>query len=233
MITRHVVSALTGRQAPIELPFTMRTEEVMAGPEAHYNGYAHAFAGMGIQFMLMSSLEAGIAILLQRQRGLWKRLRAAPLSKNMLLGSRALSGALISLMVLMVLFMFGALVFGIRVQGSMAGFLGVCVASALMSSTFGLLVAALGKTPEATRSLSIFVILVVVMLGGAWVPSFLFPTWLQQVAAVSPAKWSVDGLDATIWRGLGIDAAILPIAALLGFSVTFGALAVWRFRWEE
>ena len=35
------------------------------------------------------------------------------------------------------------------------------------------------------------------------------------------------------WRGLGFDAAIVPIAALLVFSVLFAAIAIWRFDWEE
>src|SRR5262249_35601241 len=130
------------------------------------------------------------------------------------------------------LFSFGALVFGVRIEGSAVGFVGVCVASALMASCFGLLIAALGKTPEATRGISIFVTLVIVMLGGAWVPSFLFPRWLQNLAAVTPVKWAVDGLDATLWRGLSLEGALAPMGALVGFALGFGALAVLRFRWE-
>jgi ABC-2 type transport system permease protein len=70
------------------------------------------------------------------------------------------------------------------------------------------------------------------MLGGAWVPSFIFPQWLQRITVVMPARWAVDGLDAVVWRGLGFEAAIVPIAVLLLFSVVFGVLAVTRFRWE-
>jgi len=72
-----------------------------------------------------------------------------------------------------------------------------------------------------------------VMLGGAWVPAFIFPDWLQRVTLVIPVRWAVDGLDAMTWRGLGLDAAILPTLVLLGFSVLFGLLALARFRWEE
>ena len=35
------------------------------------------------------------------------------------------------------------------------------------------------------------------------------------------------------WRGLGLDAALLPIAAMLAFSAAFTAIAIWRFEWEE
>jgi len=216
----------------ITMPYEVRQEAVTAGTGIQYNGYAHSFAGMGVQFILFMGIDVGVGLLLQRQRGLWKRLRAAPLSKSLLLGSRAFSAALISAFILAVIFAFARVVFGVRIEGSAAGFLGVCAAFSVMTAFFGLLIAALGKTPEATRGLSIFATLILVMLGGAWVPSFIFPPWLQKLTVVVPTRWAVDGLDAMTWRGLGFSAAIMPITVLLGFSVLFAVLAVTRFQWD-
>jgi hypothetical protein len=42
-------------------------------------------------------------------------------------------------------------VFGVRIDGSHAGFLLVAIACSIMAATFGLLISALGKTPAATR----------------------------------------------------------------------------------
>src|SRR5207253_11307955 len=122
-------------------------------------------------------------------------------------------------------------VVGVRTAGRRAGFLGICASFALMTAAFGLLIAALGKTPEATRGLSVFVTLLMVMLGGAWVPTFIFPEWLQKITVVIPTRWAIDGLDAMTWRGLGFSAAAAPIGMLL-FAAFFGTLAVLRFRWE-
>ena len=71
-----------------------------------------------------------------------------------------------------------------------------------------------------------------VMLGGSWMPSFLFPSWLQQVTVFIPTRWAVDGFDAMTWRGLGLDAAVPAIAALCLFSLLFFSLAQWRFNKE-
>ena len=78
-----------------------------------------------------------------------------------------------------------------------------------------------------------FAILIMVMLGGAWVPTFIFPAWLQQATLVVPARWAVDGLDAMTWRGIGLSGAVGPVAALLGFAALFAAIAASRFKWEE
>jgi ABC-2 type transport system permease protein len=48
-----------------------------------------------------------------------------------------------------------------------------------------------------------------------------------------PTRSAILGLAAMTWRGLGIDAALAPIAVMLAFSAVFAAVAAWRFEWEE
>ena len=215
------------------IPFTTREVESGSKPDAKYNSYAHSFAGMGVQFILLMGVDMAIGLLTMRRFGLWKRLRAAPLSRTKLLGSRIASTALIAVIVFAVIYAVAMVVFGVRIDGSALGLAAVLIAFALLTATFGLLIAALGKTPEATRGLAILATLLMVMLGGAWVPSFVFPAWLQTVSLIVPTRWAIDGLDAMTWRGLPASAAAGPVAVLLGFSVVFAVIAVWRFEWEE
>jgi ABC-2 type transport system permease protein len=123
--------------------------------------------------------------------------------------------------------------FGVRIDGSIVGFIGVGITFAVLTASFGLLVAALGRTPEATRGLAIFVTLIMVMLGGAWVPSFIFPEWLQKLSLFVPTRWAVDGLDAMTWRGQDFSAALAPIGVMLAFSAVFAGLAIMRFDWDK
>jgi ABC-2 type transport system permease protein len=223
----------TGRQGGITIPYTVKAEALTSGENLAYNGYAHSFAGMGIQFLFFAMIDLGVGILLERERGLWKRLRSAPVSRLSLLAGKAVSGSLIALISLLVSFAFAIVVFKVRIHGSVAGFLLVAASCAVMACTFGLLIAAVGRTPGATRGVAILAVLMMVMLGGAWVPTFVFPAWLQRLTLVVPARWAVDGLDAMTWRGLGLEAAVTPALVLLGFAALFGSLAFVRFRWEE
>jgi ABC-2 type transport system permease protein len=216
----------------LTIPFQTRDEAITSGGNVAYNGYAHSFGGMGIQFILFMGLDVGITLLMLRRTGLWQRLRAAPLSRTMLLGSRTVSASLTAGFILAVLFTFARLVFGVRILGSFPGFVLVCAAFSLMTAAFGLMIAALGETVEATRGYSVMATLVLVMLGGSWVPTFVFPKWLQKLTVVVPTRWAMDGLDAMTWRGLGFSAALAPIAVLLLFTLLFGAIAVMRFRWR-
>jgi ABC-2 type transport system permease protein len=225
-------SAASGMR--LQVPYDVKeTEAKSTRTDAQYNAYSHAFAGMGVQFILFMGIDLGIKLLTTRRMGLWQRLRAAPLTRAFLLGSQLASGAIVAAILFTIIFAVGMIVFGVRVDGSAVGFVGLIVAFALMTASFGLFIAALGRTPEATRGLAIFATLVLVMLGGAWVPSFVFPQWLQTVSLTMPTRWAVDGFDAMTWRGLGFDAAWLPIVVLIGFAIAFGAIAAWRFDWDE
>jgi len=230
-VIRTVASTAGG--ARLTLPYVAREDAAIARPENKYNSYAHSFAGMGVQFVLLMGVDLGVGLLLMRRMGLWMRLRAAPLSRGTLLGSRIVSCALIALVVFAIVYAAAIAVFGVRIDGSIAGFVAVLVAFAFLTGSFGLLIAALGRTPEATRGLAILATLLLVMLGGAWVPSFIFPEWLQKLSLFVPTRWAVDGLDAMTWRGLPFHDALLPVAVMLGFATAFTVLAIWRFAWDE
>jgi ABC-2 type transport system permease protein len=211
----------------LSMPFVTTDQAMSAGPK--YNGYAHAFAGMAVQFILFMGIDAGIGVLTAQRQGLWNRLLASPITLNTVLAARATSSALIAFCLLLFIFVVAGLFFQVQIAGSVWGFLGVGLCFALVTATFGLLIAAFGKTPEAARGMATFATLIMVMLGGAWIPSFLFPQWLQSLTLAVPTRWAVDGLDAMTWRGLSLDAAWGPMLAQLGFAALFGALALWKF----
>lgn len=216
------------------MPFTLRNEETVESPSesSGYNAYSHAFGGMTMQFVFMAAIDWGVAILLDRQRGLWRRLRAAPLSRGTLLAGRAASSTIIAVATLAICWGFSMVVFHVQVSGSWLGFIALNFALALFAACFGLLIAALGKTPEATRGIAIFVVLILVMLGGAWMPSFVFPEWVQKITLIIPARWAMDGFDAMTWRGLGWHSALAPVTMLLGCALACALLTRCFFQWE-
>ena len=193
---------------------------------------AHIFAGMTIQGILFYAVEAAMNLLRDRSRGIWKRFRAAPLSRITLLAARIASGTLICLLIAAAVMLFGVLVYGIRIHGSIPGFLLILFMTALMSATFGLLIATIGRTEQQSRGLAILGVLIIVMLSGAWFPSFMMPKIVQQFGVILPSRWSIEGLDSMAWRGGGFTDALAPSLALLIFSVVFATIAVARFRWE-
>jgi ABC-2 type transport system permease protein len=220
-------------QRGLSIPYVVATRAVTSARSVPYNGYAHSFAGMTTQFILLAGIDAGIVLLLARERGIWQRLRSAPLGKSQYLLARIISTALIGLFQFTLIYTAAIAIFQVRIGGSFIGFAALAVALCVLNAAFGLMLAAIGRSAAATRGIAIMATLLLVMMGGAWVPSFVFPKWLQQASLALPTRWAVDGLDAMTWRGLGLDAAVAPILVLGATATVCIAIANWRFRWEE
>lgn len=219
-----------GAARGLSMPFTTADQQLSSGiAEQGYNAYAHAFAGMGVQFILFMGIDMGIGILLARRSGVWNRLLAAPVSLTQVLLARAASGAIIAFALLCVVFAVAVFGFGVHIA-SLPGFIGMALCFGVLTASLGLVIAAFGKTPEAARKIAMFAILVMVMLGGAWMPSFLFPQWMQTLTMAVPTRWAIDGLDAITWRGMDAVAAAPAMGVQLGFALVFGLLAVWKFK---
>lgn len=217
----------------LSIPYEVKATAVAARENSTYNSYAHAFAGMAVQFILFGGIDAGILLLLTQKRGIWQRLRSAPLRRGEFLLARTLATTLISLFQFAVIYLAAVGLFQVRIEGSLPGFLAIAVAFCLLNAAFGLMLATLGKSAATTRGLAMMVTLLLVMVGGAWVPAFVFPKWLQSASLGAPTRWAVDGLDGATWRGLPFDAAVAPTLVLLASAACCLGIAIWRFRWEE
>jgi ABC-2 type transport system permease protein len=217
----------------LSVPYTLASTPVAARDNTPYNSYAHSFAGMAVQFILFAGIDAGVLLLLTRERGIWQRLRSAPLSRGEFMLARALATTIISLFQIAVIYLAALLLFKVRVEGSWPGFLAVVISFCLLNAAFGLMLATLGRSASTTRGLAMMATLLLVMIGGAWVPAFVFPRWLQSASRYVPTRWAVDGLDGATWRGLPFDAAMPPTLVLIGSAALCLVVAIWRFRWEE
>jgi ABC-2 type transport system permease protein len=134
---------------------------------------------------------------------------------------------IIALALIAVTFGFGAVFFGVRISGSVAGFVLMALAAALLSASTGLLVAALGGNEGRARTVAILVILTLSLLGGLWLPSFLLPGWARKLALGLPTTWAARGLEGVTWQGMTLADAWPCALALVGFSAAFLAVAWW------
>jgi ABC-2 type transport system permease protein len=214
-------------------PFTTEPVPVTGTAHARFNSYSHSFSGMTLQYLLFWGMESGLLLLRERSRGVWLRVRAAPVPLAAVVLGKAAATGLIALLQVLATFGFGYLAFGVRVTGSPAGFALVAVAAGGLAASTGLLVAAVGGTEARARSVSILVILGVSMLGGLWLPAFLLPGWARDVALALPTTWAMRGLDAMTWQGRGFLAGLASAAAVAGFAAAFLAVAVLRLAAAE
>jgi ABC-2 type transport system permease protein len=204
-----------------------------AAAQASWSGAAHDYAGFGLQGLLFFAIESAVGLARERRQGIWKRLRSAPVPPWVFVLSRGINSTLMAFAVIVLIFGVGAALFGIRVLGSITGFLLLAIATAAMAATFGLMFATVGRSETQSRAVAILVILVMLATGGAWFPMERMPPWVQSAASYMPVRWAVEGFDAMTWRGEATSDALRPAGVLLLFALAFGTSAVLRFRYSQ
>ncbi|HVK10792.1 MAG TPA: ABC transporter permease, partial [Gemmataceae bacterium] len=120
VVTEAVVKQfLAPTGVPVETrPFQVTHSTLPAAAGQAFNSYSHSFCGMTLQYVLFWGLESGLLYLRERQRGLWRRMRAAPVPLVTALLGRGFATAAIALLQILATFAFGRVVFGVTVEGS-------------------------------------------------------------------------------------------------------------------
>ncbi len=70
------------------------------------------------------------------------------------------------------------------------------------------------------------------MLGGCYWPIEIASPFMQQLARLTPTGWAMIGLKDVVARGLGLQAALLPSAVLLGIAGLTLAIGIPRLKLE-
>ncbi|MBI1334560.1 MAG: ABC transporter permease subunit [Armatimonadetes bacterium] len=227
------MTGATGGGGGMRQPFAIEAKAMTASKDANADLNAmrgHIFAGMAVQGIMFFAVNAAMNLLRDRRSGIWTRMKAAPVSQMSVILGNGLGAWIISAFVFLGVLAFGMLAFGFRVYGSWLGLGLVVLTASLMTAGFGLFVASLGKTEEQSRGLSMFAVIMMVMLGGAWFPMSMMPNFIQQISKVIPVRWAIDGVDATLYRGAGLLDVAIPSLVLVGFAALFSTIAVVRLR---
>ncbi len=229
-VAHEAFGATESESAP---PFRVRAVALASQPQMNFNSYSHSFCGMTLQYLLFWGMESGLLLLRERGRSVWTRVRAAAVPLPCVVAGKALATGSIALLQVAVTFGVGYLGFGVTIDGSVIGFVLLAAASCGLAAATGLLVAALGGTECRARSVSVLLILGVSLLGGLWVPAFLLPAWVRDVALALPTTWAMSGLEAVTWQGGGLFTVLPSVAAVIGFTLVLLSAATLRFKFVE
>ncbi|MDQ6894581.1 MAG: ABC transporter permease [Acidobacteriota bacterium] len=190
-------------------------------------------AGIGVMFLLFSAAGAGGALIEEAETGTLDRILSTRVTMTRLLAGKLTYLAGLAATQLLVMFLWGALVFGLEMRRHWAGFLIMTAATSLAASTFGLLLAALSRSRMQLVALSNLTVLVMSALGGSMFPRFLMPEIMQKVGLITLNAWAIDGFQKVFWREEPIQNLAPQVLVLCGIALAFFLLArrVAR-RWE-
>jgi ABC-2 type transport system permease protein len=166
-----------------------------------------------------------IALPLERAKGTFDRLLAAPISLTTIIIGKALGGFFFGIFLSIAYMIIALLLPGAAIANPLLFALGI-VLSALTFSALGVCISApFGDVPQAMPPATLIRI-AMVFLGGVFIPIATMPNSLQLVAHLLPVTYAVDILQQAMTGQIVTQPLIIDIAALIMFSVIFFAAAV-------
>ena len=190
-------------------------------------------AGLGVMFLMFSAAGAGGALIEEAESGTLDRILATRVSMTPLLLGKLVYLAGVGVAQLTLMFVWGALFFGLDLAHHVPGFLLMTVATALATSTFGLLLASLCRSRMQLVALSNLAILLMSALGGSLFPRFLMPEKIQKIGLVTLNAWALDGFQKIFWRDEPLVSIWPQLLVLSMVSVVlFAAARRIARRWE-
>lgn len=184
------------------------------GPD---NAFEITFPQGVIWGLIGCMMSFGISLVTERTHGTLVRLRMAPLTRAQILGGKALSCFVSILFVELILFAL-AWSFGVRPSSiPMLALAGVCAAICFVG--FMMLIAGLGRTEETASGAAWAIMMPLSMFGGAMIPTFVMPQWMQSIGYISPVRWTLLALEGGVWRNFSLAEMATPCAILVSVGV--------------
>lgn len=211
--------------------FSIRTEPVEDESLTVIQTMAPGLLGWAVA--MGAVFGAAMPLVTWRTNTLLRRLRLAPIRTEALIASRTVVSVAVALIQTALFLGVGRLVFGMTLRGSwlMAVPLVICGTLAFMS--IGLVAGAVSKTAEGASGLANLIVLPMAFLSGSFIQLDSAPDWLVSTSRFLPLGHLNTGLSDVMVRGRGPEAALLPIAVLIGFALVFSLIAARLFRWES
>ena len=190
-------------------------------------------AGM-IGYGAISIAFAGLAIVLviRRESGVLKRLRATPLPAPAYVAA-LLSAFMIAFAIEVVaLIVLGRVLFGIGAPDRIGSLAVALLLGAVAFCGLGIGVAALIKTAEGASAVVNAVYLPAAFLAGAFFSPHSFPTFLRWIADVLPLTYFLRLVRGIMLHDQGIWAYPGSVAVIVAWGLLGVFVAVRTFRWE-
>ena len=206
----------------------LRVEQV--GEIAPFNASNFTLPGYLTMFVFFTAAMGAEALARERQTHTLERLMANGARRESLIVGKFLAGGIIGVTQVAVMWIVGALAFGIDLGASPVAVVLLSLLMVVASAAFGVMLASFVGNVRTASAAGVLTSLVLAPIGGSWWPLFITPPFMQSLARLTPHGWANGGLNKLMLFGAKFTDVGPEMAALAVFAAVFLAVALWRFR---
>jgi ABC-2 type transport system permease protein len=179
-----------------------------------------AFAGLAIQLVV------------RRELGILKRLRATPLSATTYIAATLASTLIVFVLQAIALFVLGRILYGTPFPHAVGSLVLAVVIGAAAFAALGVATASLIRSAEGSSAVVNFILLPMAFLTGSFGPTHRYPAFLRAIGDVLPLKYFINIVNAVYLRGHSIWTKPGALGVLAAWGATGLVVAALKFRWE-
>src|SRR5215469_10216231 len=192
-------------------------------------GFAYTAPANLVLFVMINGFVSGLTILQLRERGISRRLLAAPrrtweLYAMLAVGPAQQMIAQAAFMIITARFFFGVH------WGDTMGLLLITAAVASLGVAIVLLMGTVFRTPQQATSLGPWIGVGLGMLGGCMWPLEIVPPFMKTLARLSPASWAMDAYLGLIFDHATVSEIAPDIAMVFAFAAVIAIIGIVRLR---
>lgn len=186
---------------------------------------------MGMIFILICAIMTSVSIVREKENGTMNLLLVSPVRPHTIILGKLTPYFVLSCLILAVMLLISYTVLGLPLSGSIVSVILLSLLYITLSLSFGLLVSTIADSQiTALIASAVMLMLPVIMLSGMIFPIDNMPQILQYVSGIIPARWYIAAMRKLMiqqldWSYISGEAAIL--AAMTAAMLT---LSILKFR---
>jgi len=189
---------------------------------------------IGLLLMLTAVLSTALSVVREKERGTMEQLRVAPLRTFELILGKTLPYLGVSLLGTLIVLGTARLFFGVEIRGPHLQLLVVVLLYLFGALGFGLLISTIANNQTfAFQAGLITSLLPALLLSGFIFQIRIMPVWLQAITYLVPARYFLVALRGIILKGEGLATYWDQVGALALYGIVVVALASARLARQE
>lgn len=230
LISNLMKSIFPSEYNPVVDNVTLTMTPLIGEDNENNLGLVQAVAGTAVMMLLFSIAGLGASILEEKESGTLKRLLISPIDPIAIVYGKMLTGFIVSMLQLIVMFLFAWIVFGLTIATNIPALVLMLFTTAFACSSFGIFLSSISKTRKQVEGLSSIIILTMSAIGGSMVPLFVMPEFMQKIAVISLNYWAIQGFYDIFWRSLPLLDILPKMEVLTGIGIIMSSIAVYFFK---
>lgn len=166
-----------------------------------------------------------------RERKILKRFQVTPVSPLKLLLVEFSIYVLYCMVSMLTLFPAAALIWNVRIKGSLLLFLGSWLLTMVSTLSIGMMVGGVAKNSKSASVIACILYFPMLIFSGATLPFEVMPPVMQKIVSVFPLTRGIE-LMKSAFLGSPIENGWISVAVMATVTVICTGIAVKFFKWE-